>query len=156
VSFKVAIAAEVALVTPTEQLREESALAFGRDLDCATDLTEDCAEIDGGSQRAVAQAIVRRFITPRGGLIDDYGHDVRQYCNRALTDRDIMAIEAQLSGEASKDDRVESVSVAVQYTASTSTLRLTCIVHPRDPSLDVFTLTFELDADGELIQEAIT
>lgn len=63
----------------------------------------------------LAEAIARRLITPRGQLFYDpnYGLDVRQYLNEALTDEIRYEIETLVAAECEKDERVLAADVRV-------------------------------------------
>lgn len=119
-------------------------LLYGRDLSCVTDLEPTLEEIDQASPRAIVQAVIRRFITPRGTLLDDpdYGLDVRGYCNRGVTQRDLRALSGALRGEAQKDDRVARADVSV--TATNATLSIQVFITPADPALQDFSFTFSV------------
>jgi len=79
---------------------------YGHDLSCVFDLDAGMAEVDG--RTALAQALARRLITPRGGLIDDgnYGFDVRQFINDDASTSDLARIASSIDSELSKDERV--------------------------------------------------
>ena len=75
---------------------------FGTDIS-----TPDAADLDPyfgtvSGWRALAQAIGRRLITPRGSLIDDeaYGFDVRSRLNGALTPSDPATMAAVVQPDA--------------------------------------------------------
>lgn len=156
-AFETAFAETLATV---EQSTAQSvaSVAYGSDLDCADDLASNCAEVDGASRRAVAQAVIRRFTTPRGALLDDadYGTDVRSYLNAALTNEQLRSIEAQLQGEARKDDRVDDATISVEWNAFTGTLRISAVLLCVDPALESFAVTFDVTADGAALLESIT
>jgi|SRR6185312_876793 len=63
----------------------------------------------------VAQAIIRRWSTPRGRLIDDqnYGLDLTGLLSSALTSQDLNTYAKQAGQEAQKDERVLSASVTL-------------------------------------------
>lgn len=68
--------------------------------------------------RAVAEAIVRRWSTPNGRLIDDgsYGLDLSDLVSADLSPADLAAIGVQASTEAEKDERVISCTTTVMIT----------------------------------------
>lgn len=105
-------------LTPT------GALGYGRDLDCIYDVTPDLQEVDPFSETAVGQALIRRLITPRGGLIDDpdYGFDLRGLCNRGLTVAQLQQLQSQVQNECTKDDRVSSVIATLAYSSAARTI----------------------------------
>lgn len=95
-------------------------------IDLGTDLsTPDGADLDplGGTvsgRRAVGQAIARRLVTPRGGLLDDesYGYDLRQLVGEALRPGDLATVQAEIADQCRMDERVDDVAVAVTLAAS--------------------------------------
>lgn len=148
-----AIAAEVAKLTrevdaPTEPF------GYGKDLSCVSDLTETMEEVEG--PLVVAQAIVRRLTTPRGGLPYDpnYGLDVRGFLNRATTTAELRSIAGQVRLEVTKDDRVESASVTVTA-PSLNTLRIALDVEMADPEQTEFALTLAVTS-STVIMEALS
>jgi hypothetical protein len=97
------------------------AVDFGHDLSCTTDLTSDMAEVDGTLQ--LGQALARRIITPRGGLIDDpnYGYDVRGFLNDDVTSRTLAEVQAKMDAEFLKDERVLQSSTTLSFTSGVLT-----------------------------------
>jgi phage baseplate assembly protein W len=92
--------------------------------------TPDGMDLDplGGTvtgRRAVGQAIARRLVTPRGGLLDDesYGYDLRQLVGEALRPGDLATVEAEIADQCRMDERVDDVAVAVTL-AATGALRV--------------------------------
>lgn len=67
----------------------------------------------------VAEAVARRYITPRGGLFYDlnYGYDLRQHLNSVITPGLAGRIAAQCEAEALKDERVLGATVTVVQSA---------------------------------------
>jgi hypothetical protein len=104
------IAAELAALVPAVA-PAAAPFGYGEDLDCVGDLTAAMRTISG--PRAVLQAIVRRWTTPRGALIDDlsYGEDARRFLNRGTTLKDLAEIEGRLTSEALKDERLEACTL---------------------------------------------
>jgi hypothetical protein len=107
-----------ALSEETDRYAAGSAVAFGSDLSCATDITSTARELSDDDPLIVAQAVYRRLTTPRDGLVDDreYGLDLRTFLHRGLTTAQLRSVEGQIRNEICKDDRVETVSVAVTHT----------------------------------------
>jgi hypothetical protein len=70
--------------------------------------------------QVVAEAVLRRWSTPRGRLIDDpnYGTDVADSINDDLSPRDIAYLGQQLAAEAQKDERVLKAVVTVTLTTA--------------------------------------
>ena len=62
--------------------------------------------------RVVAEALLRRFVTTRGTLIDDpnYGFNIYDLISDDLTLQDIQSFQQQLANEAVKDERVFSAN----------------------------------------------
>lgn len=77
---------------------------------------------------ALAQALLRRLATPRGGLLGEptYGLDVRAWINADLDARELRRLESMAAEELRADERVDDVSLAVTFTADV--LRLTARV----------------------------
>lgn len=98
---------------------------FGGDLDCAFDLTDDMAELDGDDILVLVQACLRRLNTVRGSLpqdgdpeVADYGFDLCGMLNRGMTQKDLLMIEGRIASELGKDDRIETVEAAVSLDAN--------------------------------------
>lgn len=127
-------------------------LAFGVDLSCVTDLDPELREVDPESPSAIVEAVIRRYLTPRGGLLDDpdYGLDVRTHLNRGVTQRDLRAISGALRGEAQKDDRVSAADVTITATLRSSTAQIEVQITPTDPALSDFDFTFAVDSADAL------
>lgn len=70
--------------------------------------------------QVVAEAVLRRWTTSRGQLIDDpnYGFNVMDLVNADLGKKDIAYAQQQLSQEAQKDERVRSAVVTVTLSAA--------------------------------------
>jgi hypothetical protein len=127
-------------------------LAYGTDLSCVTDLHPELAEVDPTSPSAIVEAVIRRFLTPRGALLDDqdYGLDVRSHLSRGATQRDLRAITGALSGEAQKDDRVASATVTMQANSLGAKAQLQVLIMPADPELEAFDFTFAVSSSDVL------
>jgi hypothetical protein len=147
-----AIAAELATLTRVAEVPTGD-LGYGVDLWCIDDLTEDMAEVDPFSVEAISQALIRRLTTPRGSLPDDdnYGFDLRGYCNRGVTLTDLQSLTQQIAGEVRKDDRVSDATVIVAYSTTARSISVSLTITPTDP-LGTFTLVFAVTNDGALIQ----
>lgn len=94
------------------------------DLWCVTDIQDTGAEASG--YLAFAQSLARRLITTRGTLIDDplYGIDVREWLNVERTDRNRTRLEASVTSELMKDERVASVTVDAAYVGDAISLKI--------------------------------
>jgi hypothetical protein len=153
---KDAIAADVATLTRVVDPPVEP-FGYGVDLSCVTDLTEALDEVDPNSTIAIAEALIRRLITPRGGLPDDadYGFNLRGHLNRGVTVADLRTLTGQVRSECRKDDRVDDVDVAAVYTLGNAGLRVTISVAPASIDLDSFSFTFSI-TDTTAVLEVIS
>jgi hypothetical protein len=151
-----AITAELAMLARIVVPPPTTGLAYGTDLSCTTDLTPTLAEVDPLSPSAIVEALIRRFSTPRGSLEDDqdYGLDLRQHCNRGVTQRELRALAGSMQGEAQKDDRVESATVTLAASLDITTLTASLMIEPADPALRDFTFTFSVTS-AEVLLETI-
>ena len=150
-TFLIVFDAELAGLTPIEMPAVEP-LGYGIDLDCSTDCTDDFAEVDPQSPRAIVQALIRRYTTRRGTIDDkEYGLDVRAFCNRGVTLDELRSLSTMMSAEARKDDRVESARVTVESSLVTHRLDCVVVIEPADPRLAEFTLTFAVTSAGVLV-----
>lgn len=86
---------------------------FGFDLSCTTDLDPLMVEVSGLA--LLGQAVYRRFITPRGSVIDDpnYGFDLQTLLNDDLDPQDVGQITASIQNECVKDERILSATASV-------------------------------------------
>lgn len=84
---------------------------------CVDDLVMPSTMATG--QRCVAEAIARRWATPRGGLVGDtnYGYDLTDFISDDLDRAGLAAISHQAAIEAKKDERVLTCSVTVTSNA---------------------------------------
>lgn len=84
---------------------------LGRDLACTDDLFADMHEVTG--RRALAESILRRYITDRGSLFGDpnYGFNLTNFVNADLGPADIGALQSGAEDEALKDERVKACTV---------------------------------------------
>lgn len=98
---------------------------LGTDISCTLDSPPEMGEVTG--RTCLAQAIVRRLITPRGRLIDDpdYGYDLSQYLNDDLARSDLARIQFESESECTKDERVLSASVVLTVASGTMTAIVT-------------------------------
>lgn len=133
----------------------EPPLGFGSDMSCVDDLTEDMAEVDGRTTRALAEALIRRIGTPRGSVLDapDYGIDLRSYLHRGSTQAELLGLAGDVANEWRKDDRVERVEVEINVIELGRILRGRGRVYPADPSINPFTLTFGITDAAVAIEE---
>ncbi len=66
---------------------------------------------------AVAQALLRRLVTPRGGLLGEplYGLDVRAWTNDTIDARALRALETAAATQLRRDERVDDVSLVATF-----------------------------------------
>ncbi len=146
-----ALAAQLASLERVYTPDPDEPLGYGRDLSCVDDLAVDFSDVDPESTRGIAESLVRRLTTPRGKLLDDpnYGLDLRQYLNTGIVSPNgISDVSVAVRGECKKDDRVDDLTVTVDFTESTKVMTVTLRVLPVDSTLGGFTFTFILDAAG--------
>src|SRR5690242_13471134 len=91
---------------------------FGSDLAGTTDLFPDMRETSGLA--CLADALYRRFITPRGRLYDDpnYGYDLTQFIDADVSPADIAQMQSNIRAECLKDQRVTVATASVTLTAA--------------------------------------
>lgn len=100
---------------------------FGSDVSTYPDLDPSFALRTG--PHVVAEAVARRFITPRGGgLFYDlaYGFDTRALLNDAIPATQLAVIASQCETEAAKDERVKSATVSVTQNLLLQSLAIKC------------------------------
>lgn len=115
---------------------------FGIELSCTTDIAADSRMVSGF--RVVAEAVFRRWTTPRGRLINypNYGYDVTQHVNQDMSARDINEMCANLAAEAKKEQRVTGAAV-VAVLGSDGVLTVTGTI---DTAQGPFTMTVAASA----------
>lgn len=86
---------------------------LGTDISIVYDATPDMAMSTG--RRNLAEAIARRYITPRGRLIGapNYGEDLTQYLNDDLTAGETARIESVAASQAREEERVLAATVKI-------------------------------------------
>lgn len=128
--------------------------AYGSDISGAEDVDPSMREVNGGTQLALAQALVRRVDCPRGALPDDknYGRDLRSYLNRGVTQSQIASLEGELKGEWEKDDRVDVATVRVAL-LSANAIDVIATIQPVDGNGGPFTLTLNASSASVLLGE---
>jgi len=90
-------------------------MAGERDLSCVEDLDLGGAEVTEGM--VLAQACVRRIMTPRGRLLDDnlYGMTVRDWINEGMTELKVVQLQTAIRLELRKDERVVDAEVRAAW-----------------------------------------
>lgn len=128
VELRLRLAASVALrrqQSPAPRLRTPpDPLGFGVDVSTFPDLDRRLGMIVG--PRVVAEAVARRWLTPRGTLAyaPTYGEDVRAYLSARVDAGRLAALVASLQSQALEDERVTSARVTVTYAGSGPGLQL--------------------------------
>jgi len=95
---------------------------FGTDLSLFPDLDVAGGLVSGNT--CLAQALLRRLITPRGGLFYDpgYGTDIRGFIGDSLGPNSTGAIQQSIEREVLQDERVLGASASVAFVAATGVL----------------------------------
>ncbi len=122
---------------------------LGSDFHAIEDLNANLTVVT--ERTCLAQALVRRIISPRGSLFydEDYGTDVRQFLNAPPRPASVaQAVES----ECLKDERVVDVTATVEYLEANTTLQIKLIVE--DETEEEFALTVLVDElTVELLEE---
>ena len=94
---------------------------------CTNDLTMPAIMASGN--QCVAEAIVRRWSTSQGQLLDDpnYGYNVSDLIGADLGQNDLAYAQQQMSAEAQKDERVLGCSVTLTLTVA-GLLNITALI----------------------------
>ncbi len=101
--------------------------SFGTCWSCVSDVTMPAVMVSGNT--CVAEALLRRFTTPRGRLIDDpnYGLDIPSYIGTAQTSASLSKLARQANAEAAKDERVLRADLVISL--ALGVLRISGIVY---------------------------
>lgn len=85
---------------------------FGIDLSCVDDLTEEM-RVETDPKIILAQALIRRWSTPRGMVLDDpdYGTDLSEFINEEFDNLTMVRLRAAMRSEALKDERVVNCTI---------------------------------------------
>lgn len=123
---------------------------FGIDLWCDGDLTPDMAEVSDDAT-ILGQALLRRFSTPEGWLLDEpgYGLDLRDELGETLTPARQAALRGKIQLQALRDERVLSCSVVASFSAGVLTVGLS-----GRASFGPFRLTIAVSAASVQLLEA--
>lgn len=125
--------------------------ALGTDLAGTYDLTPQMSESAG--RQCLAENLVRRMINERGDLIDDpdYGFGLLTLLNADLSQADMPRIQSGIVHEWTKDERVVSAVVRVQYVSPTQVdaARSGVVSNPQPVPLGVLVVSATItDGDG--------
>jgi hypothetical protein len=118
---------------------------FGTCWSCVSDLSSPAVMVSGN--QVVAEAILRRWGTSPGELIDDpdYGFNLSDLISDDLGPADIALAQQQAGAEAEKDERVLSATVTLTLNNATGVLTVNALVVT---SLGPFTLVASVSAIG--------
>lgn len=150
------IAAQLEELTPIAEAPAGD-LGYGRDLSCVSDCDDEFIEVASDTPLIIAQALARRFLTPRGTLLDDadYGCDLRGMLNRGVTQEELRSLHTRVTNEAIKDERVEIVTVSASIdTANTvdQTVQISMVITPRDPRIEPFAFVLRVTEAQVLLE----
>jgi len=112
--------------------------------------------LTSSDRTALAEALLRRLTTPRGGLIGvpTYGYDVQTLIGATVP---ASVIEQRVLEQLLLDERVVDADVTVTLDERTGVLRVAMTVHdsagPFDLTLTVSQLTVQAFLDSELFAE---
>ncbi len=114
-------------IAPLPSLARTDQVESGVDIDCILDVGKSLALARG--LRNLGNALARRLVTPRGGLFYDpnYGLDVRAFLNAAFTAQQLAQVQADITAEVSKDERVEDPQVTVVSNVQTGSMAITIV-----------------------------
>jgi hypothetical protein len=118
---------------------------FGQCWSCIDDLTSPAVMVSGN--RAVAEAVLRRWGTSPGELIDDpdYGFNLSDLISDDLGPSDIALAQQQAGAEAEKDQRVLSATVTLTLNNETGILTVNALI---ETATGPFTLVASVSAVG--------
>lgn len=96
--------------------------------------------------QVLAERLYRRFTTPKNFLTFQPGDglDLRSFLSKAMTNREVQALKAQVEKEARKDQQVDDATATVVFNQSAESLTIALSVEPSDESS--FTLTMGVTA----------
>ena len=122
-------------------------MSYGTDISCVDDFDAQLTLAD--DNLALAQAIARRLITPRGAGIlwgdREYGTDVRRWIGTCDPVAQLPTISAAVRAEALKDERVNDCIVEVTFDEDLSTISIKFLIQPY-PANSPFEFTLAIDA----------
>lgn len=149
-----ALARELASAPREVDPPDPTALGYGTDLSCTTDLAFDFSEVDAQSRQGISETIVRGYITVRGTLPDDasWGYDVRAQLHVGMTVAALNDLAHAMKAQCMKDDRIEDVRLSLSFIEATSTLKAHHLITAADPTLGVFELVLSVTSADVLIE----
>lgn len=142
----------LATTTQAATWQTTGSVNYGHDLFCVNDLDPGMLEVDG--RVCLAQALARRLITPRGGLLDDpnYGYDLTGFLNDDVTHATLASMQGQINAEMLKDERVIAASSTVVFVSGQLivTISITDGVGPFPLVLAVSSVTVQVLSIGQI------
>ena len=123
-------------------------LLFGDDIDCGPDGLSPTFELVS-ERDALVQAILHRFQTQRGSLIDDkdYGLEVQAWVGKRVDTTQLWAWQQALEGEARKDQRVLSARARLTFDTISQLLSFTLAVETAEGPFTLTVAVSELSVD---------
>ena len=90
----------------------------------AIDIDEYFKVVSGST--AVLHAIVKRLVTPQGGLIDDedYGFDLRALVHGSTSRSELNSAVGEIEAQCLRDERVADVTVTLSVAAGVLTCKV--------------------------------
>jgi hypothetical protein len=112
---------------PQPQPRTSSPAYFGTDVSV---FSGDLSFTPVTGFQNLAQAILRRWQTPRGGLFYDpnYGTDARDWVNAIVNPGDQARLAGMLEDEAEKDERVQQCTAQTSFAAATNGFQINATI----------------------------
>lgn len=116
---------------------------LGVDISCYPDLDPSGSLVSGNT--CLIQALLRRLITPRGGLFydPDYGTDVRELVGESIATGGIVSISQAIEQEVLKDERVLLATATMSFNTQTNIVSGTLVI---TSSTGPFTLVISVDS----------
>lgn len=95
---------------------------FGQDILVFNDVDSSFSPVSDG--RVLGEALGKRFTTRRGTMPfhDDFGMDVRDWLNEAMTQDQLFRLKAAMEAEAVKDERVLGADIRLAFDSKQSSL----------------------------------
>lgn len=155
------IKAEMALqLTPAVGVQFDAELGYGRDLFCATSVTDDLREVDPLSPLGIAQTLFRFLLSVRETIPDAPGRGlgVQGWVSAGVTFNQLRAYGGMVRGEADQDDRIADTEVDVTLEGSrvAPALRFHIRITPKVLGLDPFACIILVPQSGEALLEMLS